>query len=579
MPGGVPKRKATATKLSEEAAEAAMKSEWHEDFMQKARNCVSVQLRRSASRPNSSRSNAISNSEGSSFGGGPTVSSIAKARPPIMGTSYGTFHDPDEPQRPRKILSAPGGRRGLKASTSPVNIISHASSASNCEQRVIEYFKRLARSHNGSENQNHYTVMSMTPLKENAHLNTHFSVSEYIQNYRNEMAISDRDKNIDPVSRSFSIVNYIGTELEHFLASIRKPCPARSERDIRAIFQHVRRIQTFETLENWRLWELCKGMKYVQVPRGRVIFRQGDLGTAFYFIIAGRVSVSISKTGKQDDNVVVRQMETGEGFGAIALVSNTPRSATVEAVEMTELLKVERDDYFALFQFDHQHEWSEIGAFLQRTSIFGSWNAATVKSIARKGNIKTYNKHDIIYRQDKGEDAYLYFVKAGVVSVVKQVVLKTKQICPVVVGILHSNEYFGEEVILVDRDGSVPRKCTIVAGDLRKFSKAKLVSLLEGTHSLVSRRNGEDKFECEVVRLDTMDLRQAIHGLVTYSKFTLTTNEQLLQLEHSRMERRKWKEFREREMDRLMKEKLVDPTTTFRKLRNAAKQDKMKKWR
>lgn len=70
------------------------------------------------------------------------------------------------------------------------------------------------------------------------------------------------------------------------------------------------------------------------------MFRQGDLGGSMYVIRSGTVRVLKESRGRQR---VVTTLGPGEFFGEMAVVMGCPRSATVEAVEEAELLKVPAD--------------------------------------------------------------------------------------------------------------------------------------------------------------------------------------------------------------------------------------------
>ena len=60
------------------------------------------------------------------------------------------------------------------------------------------------------------------------------------------------------------------------------------------------------------------------MPAGEVVFDQGDVGDRYYVIEAGEADVV-------GDGVVVATLGPGEGFGEIALLRRTRRTATVRA--------------------------------------------------------------------------------------------------------------------------------------------------------------------------------------------------------------------------------------------------------
>lgn len=70
--------------------------------------------------------------------------------------------------------------------------------------------------------------------------------------------------------------------------------------------------------------QLARGLEPVDVPAGEVVFGQGDLGDRYYVIEAGEVDVV-------GDGNVVATLVAGEGFGEIALLRQSRRTAAVVA--------------------------------------------------------------------------------------------------------------------------------------------------------------------------------------------------------------------------------------------------------
>ena len=89
-----------------------------------------------------------------------------------------------------------------------------------------------------------------------------------------------------------------------------------------------------ETLE----W-IARKSTWVHAPEGGVVIAEGDAGDLYYVLSSGAVDVTRSGTWLHTFS------EPGDGFGEIALLYDVPRTATVMAVEDTELLAIDRRDF------------------------------------------------------------------------------------------------------------------------------------------------------------------------------------------------------------------------------------------
>jgi MFS family permease len=102
----------------------------------------------------------------------------------------------------------------------------------------------------------------------------------------------------------------------------------------------LRRLPMFGLLPPTSIEQLALGATRVEIAPGEVVFSQGDVGDRYYAIESGSVAVEI-------DGLRVRVQEPGSGFGEIALLRDTPRTATIRAAEETVLWAVERDRFLA----------------------------------------------------------------------------------------------------------------------------------------------------------------------------------------------------------------------------------------
>lgn len=72
---------------------------------------------------------------------------------------------------------------------------------------------------------------------------------------------------------------------------------------------------------------------------GATVFRKGDTGSSMFLVLSGTVGVSDQDMA---DGTLIDTMGPGDFFGEMALIANTPRSATVCALEAAELVAIDK---------------------------------------------------------------------------------------------------------------------------------------------------------------------------------------------------------------------------------------------
>jgi MFS family permease len=107
-----------------------------------------------------------------------------------------------------------------------------------------------------------------------------------------------------------------------------------------AVLDLLRRVPLFAPLSPPVLERLALDAHELRVPAGQVVIEQGAQGDSFYVIADGEVDVSI-------DGRHVRRQSLGEGFGEIALLRDTPRTATITAVEPSTLIAIDREAFLS----------------------------------------------------------------------------------------------------------------------------------------------------------------------------------------------------------------------------------------
>lgn len=71
---------------------------------------------------------------------------------------------------------------------------------------------------------------------------------------------------------------------------------------------------------------------------GETIFREGVLGNKFYIVISGRIS--LFKSQRAGESMEIRTLKEGDCFGEMAIIDNSPRSATAQALTDVSVLAI-----------------------------------------------------------------------------------------------------------------------------------------------------------------------------------------------------------------------------------------------
>lgn len=102
--------------------------------------------------------------------------------------------------------------------------------------------------------------------------------------------------------------------------------------------EHLRNVPLFAGIPDAQLRRIANGVKERRFDAGASIVSAGEAGHGFYLIVQGRAEV------KRGDRTI-RTLGPGDYFGELALLRETPRSATVVAKDPTTCLILTRWDF------------------------------------------------------------------------------------------------------------------------------------------------------------------------------------------------------------------------------------------
>jgi CRP-like cAMP-binding protein len=103
----------------------------------------------------------------------------------------------------------------------------------------------------------------------------------------------------------------------------------------------------FANIEAARLKLLAFASERVSFPPGEILFHQGDDSDAAYVILKGRADVNLN-TG--DQQITVASIGDGSFVGEMGIISDTPRTATIEATEEIEALRITREVFINMIK-------------------------------------------------------------------------------------------------------------------------------------------------------------------------------------------------------------------------------------
>jgi CRP-like cAMP-binding protein len=117
--------------------------------------------------------------------------------------------------------------------------------------------------------------------------------------------------------------------------------------DGRAIVDRLSAVDIFAPLSDDETAMLAQAaISHVFAP-GEMVIRAGDPGSSMFVVHNGRVRVEVNENGRSR---AVATLNDGDFFGEMALFTGEPRTASVVAVEETEVLEIGHEAMKRVFE-------------------------------------------------------------------------------------------------------------------------------------------------------------------------------------------------------------------------------------
>ncbi|MFH1715248.1 MAG: cyclic nucleotide-binding domain-containing protein [Elusimicrobiota bacterium] len=99
----------------------------------------------------------------------------------------------------------------------------------------------------------------------------------------------------------------------------------------------------FSRLEDFEMRKVYNIMFQKTYPANDLIFEEGKIGKALFFILSGNISILKKRTDNKEKEIA--KLHAGDFFGEMALLEELPRSASVKTNEPTKVYLIYKSNF------------------------------------------------------------------------------------------------------------------------------------------------------------------------------------------------------------------------------------------
>ena len=121
----------------------------------------------------------------------------------------------------------------------------------------------------------------------------------------------------------------------------------------------IKGVPLFASASKQELGEIASIADEIDLPEGKVLIKEGDTGREFFVLIEG--TAEVARGGKK-----VASIGPGDFFGEIALISRTPRNATITTTSPVRALVITDRAFRQLLDHSPQIQIGVLSALAER---------------------------------------------------------------------------------------------------------------------------------------------------------------------------------------------------------------------
>ncbi|QEG25241.1 patatin-like phospholipase family protein [Mariniblastus fucicola] len=104
------------------------------------------------------------------------------------------------------------------------------------------------------------------------------------------------------------------------------------------------KFDVFDGLEGEEIRAIVDATTRKTFASGATMCRQGEEGQSMYFIVSGRVQISVKQDGEPRP-VILNTLGPGQHFGEMSMLNCSPRTATATAIMETEVARLDHENF------------------------------------------------------------------------------------------------------------------------------------------------------------------------------------------------------------------------------------------
>ena len=239
----------------------------------------------------------------------------------------------------------------------------------------------------------------------------------------------------------------------------------KTQEQIQRIKSSVIHSFLFGNLEQKDLEVVINAMEEKVYKKGDNIINQGEKGDCLYFVEEGKLNCYKKFSGENEPKLV-KEYQSGDAFGELALLYNAPRAATITAESDKVITWVlDRETFNHIVKGAAQKKREKYENFLKNVEILGSIDSYELMQICDALKTASFKKGDYIIKEGEMGDVF-YILEEGECEATKTLepgkpdtVIKEYKV----------GDYFGERALIRGE----PRAANIIA----KSETVKVISL------------------------------------------------------------------------------------------------------